>query len=183
MDQFLKQFEAKLVILAESLKQELGGIRTSRPTSKLVEDVRVSYAEQTLTVKQLGTITVQPPRDIVVTVWDKAAAPPIAKAIEDARLGLTPSAEGNVIRMQLPALTMERRAELTKIAKAATEKVRIRLRSERDEAVKRIEQMAKGKQITEDQKFKGKKQLQEAVDKVNKNMEDELQRKVREISE
>ncbi len=170
-------------MLAESLKQELGGIRTNRPATKLIEDIKVSYLEQTLAVKQLGTIAVQPPRDIIVTTWDKGAVPAIAKAIQDAKLGLTPSTDGNVIRMQLPPLTLERREELTRFAKAATEKVRIRLRSERDEVMKRVEHMAKEKQITEDQKFKVKKNIQERVDKVNRDMEGELQKKVKEISE
>lgn len=183
MDQLLKQFELKLRELLEGLKVEFGGIRTNRPTGKLVEEVKVNYLETVLPIKQLGTIGVNPPREIVITPWDRGAAPAIAKALEDSNLGVTVAVDGALIRVTLPALTLERREELGKLAKATAEKTKIRLRTERDGVNKSIETMCKAKALTEDDRFKGKKRVQEAVDKANRDIDATVEGKVKEIGE
>lgn len=183
MDSLLKQFEAGLRNLLDLLKVEFAGIRANRPTAKLVEDVKVNYMEAVLSIKQLGTIGINPPREIVITPWDQSAAPAIAKAIEDAKMGITASVDGALVRVALPTLTAERREELMRVAKATAEKIRIRLRTERDGVNKSIETMLKAKAITEDQRFKGKKRVQEAVDKMNKEIDGFVENKIKEISE
>ena len=183
MDQLLKQFELKLREVLEGLKVEFGGIRTNRPTGKLVEEVKVSYMEAVLPIKQLGTIGVNPPREIVITPWDRGAAPAIAKVLEDSNLGVTVAVDGALIRVTLPALTLERRDELGKLAKATAEKTKIRLRTERDSVNKSIETMFKAKALTEDDRFKGKKRVQEAVDRANGEVELLVSVKIKEISE
>ena len=145
MDLLLKQFEVALKRAVGGMKMEFAGVRTNRPTAKLVEDIEVSYLEALLPIKQLGTIGVNPPREIMVSPWDKAAAPHIAKAVEEAKLGVTVSVDGSFVRISLPALTAERREELARIVRAIAEKARIRLRTERDRVIKSIEQMLKGK--------------------------------------
>lgn len=183
MDQLLKQFESTLKSLLEGLIIELSQIRTNRPTGKLVEDIKVDYMEAVLPVKQLGTIGINPPREIVISPWDKGAAPAIAKAIEEASPGVTASIDGPLVRVSLPQLTAERREELLKFAKATAEKMRIRFRTERDGANKAVERMFQEKSITEDQKFKAKKKVQEAIDKMNGDIERMVDAKVKEISE
>ncbi len=180
---FIKQLEDKGKALLETLRQELGGIRTNRPSPKLFEDMKVSYAESVLSIKQLATIGVNPPREVVITPWDKAAIPAIAKAIEEGGGGFSPVVDGNVVRVNLPPLTAERREELVRLVKTTTEKVRIRVRNERDVTNKIIERSFQEKALTEDARFKLKKQVQEAIDKINKDIDALVEKKVKEVQE
>jgi len=183
MEDFSKDFESKTKTIVDSLKQELLGIRANRPTTKLVEDVRVDYYGQEMPIKQLASITIVPPREIDISVWDKNAVAPIAKAIETSKAGFTANVEGNLIRINLPPLTEERKQELTKYVKSVVETARIKIRATRDEVNKKIQQAADAKTISEDQKFKFKKQVQDSTDKINKEIETMLLSKIKEISE
>lgn len=183
MEELIKNLEVQTKALADALKQELSGIRTNRPAPQLIENVRVDYMGATLTVRELGSISVVPPRELQVAVWDRGSANAVAKAIEDSPIRVAPSVEGNIVHVRLPSLTEERRTELTKAAKAGSEKARIKLRGLRDEANKKIEAALKAKTISEDQKFKTKECVQKAVDKANESMEGLLQSKIKEISE
>lgn len=178
-----KELEQKLKTVAGGLKQEFAGIRTNRPTTKLVEDIKVDYFGQQMPLKTLGSISIVPPREINISVWDKNAVQPVMKAIENAKVGITPSNDGNLIRLNLPTLTDERRRELEKLIKSMTEQARIKIRGLRDEANKRIEQDFKDKKISEDQKFKSKEQTQRAVDGVNAEIEKLLAAKIKEIND
>lgn len=183
MDELIKQLESQTKSLLDSLKQVFGGIRANRPSPQLVENIQVLYLDQQFAVKQLGSISIVPPRELQISVWDKGAVSAVAKAIQDSSLHLMPSVQGNIVRVQLPTLTTERRDELTKVVKSETEKIRIKLRGLRDEANKKIEAALKAKTISEDQKFKTKERIQKAVDKANEEIEGLLQGKIREISE
>lgn len=183
MDAILKDLEQKTRSILEAVKQELSGIRTNRPAPQLVEDIQVEYLGQMLKVKQLGSISILPPRDIQVSVWDKNAVLNVAKAIETSSLKLNPSVSGNVVHIKMPPLTEERREEFTKVAKASAEKWRIKLRNLRDEANRKVVQALEAKTISEDQKFKSKDKIQETTDKINKEIETALNNKIREISE
>ena len=179
----IKELEKNLKTAAEGLRTELSGIRTNRPSPKLVENIKVEYMEQQLTVKQLGSISIVPPREIDISAWDKAAVGPISKAIETSGLGLTANTDGNLIRINLPTLTDERRQELTKLVKSLTEQVKIKVRNLREDVNRKIEAGFKEKKISEDQKFKFKKQNQDAVDKINAELENLLSGKIKEINE
>ena len=179
----VKDLEQKLKALMESLKQELANVRTNRPSAKLVENVKVGYMEQQFTIKQLGSISIVPPREIDISCWDKNAAGSVAKAIENSGLGVSAAVDGSLVRVNLPILTNERRTELSKFVKSMTEQSRIRIRALRDDANKKVEQSFKEKTISEDQKFKMRKQVQDVVDKVNQETEILLLNKLKEISE
>jgi len=183
MEIVLKDLEQKTKSILEAVKQELAGLRTNRPTPQLVEDIQVEYLGGMLKVKQLGSISILPPRDIQVSVWDKNAVLSVAKAIETSALKLNPSVSGNVVRIKMPPLTAERREEFIKVAKASAEKWRIKLRNLRDEANKKIVQALEAKTISEDQKFKSKEKIQETIDKINKEIDTALNNKIREITE
>ncbi|OGY65857.1 MAG: ribosome recycling factor [Candidatus Harrisonbacteria bacterium RIFCSPLOWO2_01_FULL_44_18] len=182
-DEVLKDLENRIRPLFGALKQEFITLRTNRPSPKLVEDIKVDYFDQKLTVKQLGSISVVPPREINIQVWDKNAVAPVAKAIEASSLGVSANIDGNLIRINLPTLTDERRQELTRLVKSVTEQTKIKVRNLRDDANKKIEQTFKDKKISEDQKFKLKKQIQDAIDKINKEIENLLEAKTKEINE
>ena len=179
---FVKELEQKLKVVVDSFKQELLGIRTNRPSAKLVEDIRVDYAGQSLMIKQLGSISIVPPKEIDINVWDSSAVASVAKALESSKLGFSANINGNLIRINLPSLTQERRDELAKLVKSIAEQNRIKIRAGRDDANKKIEQSFKEKKISEDQKFKDRKKIQEAVDKANNEIENLLTGKVQEIN-
>jgi len=179
---FVKELEQKLKVIVDSFKQELLGIRTNRPSAKLVEDIRVDYAGQSLMIKQLGSISIVPPKEIDINVWDSSAVASVAKALESSKLGFSANIDGNLIRINLPSLTQERRDELAKLVKSIAEQNRIKIRAGRDDANKKIEQSFKEKKISEDQKFKDRKKIQEAVDKANNEIENLLTGKVQEIN-
>lgn len=177
----IKSFEARLQTAAEHAKHELGGLRANRPSPLLIEDIRVDYAGSVLPVKQLGTISIVPPRDLVVAAWDAAAQASIAKAIEAAKLGVTVAVQGNIVRVTTPSLSDERRKEILKIAGSLVEDARIEVRVARDVAMKSIEADSRAKLITENEKFNLKKKAQDAVDKINKELDAALAAKMKEI--
>lgn len=179
MDSLIKEFEADLKAAADHFKDECSGIRTNRPSSRLVEDVKVEYFGQMTPVKQLGSIMIIPPREMAVSVWDKGAAAEVAKAIEHANLGLSISVDGSTVRLALPLLTDERRTELIKLAKALAEKERIKVRGYRDDINKKI----KAQEIDEDMAFRMKERVQKAVDAVNAAIEALLDSKITEIND
>jgi len=182
MEEVIKVAEKEFSAVVAIFKQDISGIRTNRPTSKLVEDIKVDYMDQQFPIKQLGAINIVPPREIQINVWDKGALAAIVKAIEASGIGMTPNIDGNTIRLFLPTITDERRKELEKLIRETAEKHRIRIRSVRDDANKKVEAGFKAKLVTEDQRFRFKKQVQEAVDKVNKEIDRLLEDKLREIN-
>lgn len=178
-----KELEAKLKTVGEHLKDEFSGIRANRPSPKLLEDIPADYFGQKMPLKQLGSISIAPPRELQVTLWDANAVAPAAKAIESANLGVSVSVQGNMIRVALPLLSSERREELVKIVKNVAEESRRAVRGARDEANKKIDAAEKAKEITEDDRFALKKKTQELTDRANKEIEEHLAGKIKEIQE
>lgn len=176
--EYLKELEPKFSAIFTSLKEEFSSFRTNRPTPKLIENIKVEYGDDLLTVKQLGSIGIELPRSLTVTVWDANITPQVEKAIEAANLGVSVSREGNVVRINLPELTNERREELSKIAKASAEKVRIRMRTLRDEVMKKI-----NAESDKDVKFRAKEELQKMVDKFNNEVDSLVENKLNEIKQ
>ncbi len=179
----LNDLELKTGEAIKYFKEQLSAIRGGRPNPKLIEDVPVEYFGQRLPIKQLGSISIMPPREIQISVWDKNAAAIILKAIEASNLNISANLEGSLIRINLPALSGERRQELIKIAKRETEEARIKIRGIRDEVNKEINRQFEEKKIGEDEKFKLKERIQENINKVNEGVEKILEEKIREIEE
>jgi len=179
----IADFKIKTEEVLDGFKKELGSIRTGRPTPAILEGVRVEYHGQKLGLNQVGSLAVEPPRDIVIHVWDAAAIPEVVKSIESSSLGLSAAPQGNVVRVRLPDLSAERRQELTKLVGRLAEDNRIRIRHLRDEANKEAENLFKAGEISEDMKFKFKEKIQEETERVNKGIEEALQAKVKEIKE
>ncbi len=178
----LKELELKFKTLIDDLKRDFSSLRGGRATPKLVEDVKIDYFGQPMTVKQLGSISVNLPREIVVAVWDQNAVSAVAKAIEEA-IQLNANVDGNAVRINLPALTEERKKDIVKIAKAGAEEARIKVRTLRDEANKAVGGACDDKTIGEDEKFKLKEKIQGAVDACNSEIERLLEKKTAEINE
>lgn len=173
----LKELEASFAEIIDWLKEEVGKIRSNRPTPKLVENIKVLYLDQTLTVNQLGVIGVILPREITITPWDPKSASAISRAIEAANLGVNVRLDGNIVRVSLPPFTEERIREFTKLVKSLGEESRIRMRSMRDKVMKKINE------LPENQRFKMKNDLQKIVDQFNDKVEKIVEDKIKEFSE
>lgn len=183
MDSYLKELAAALAALLAHLQTELGGVRSNRPSVQIVENVMVEYYGQKMPLQQVASLSIRPPRDIEINVWDKEAVAPAMKAIQEANIGLSVSNDGNIIRGSLPALTAERREEFMKLAKRIVEEAKIQIRMRRDETNKKVKAAEEEGALNEDQVFKGKEQIQKAVDEANKKAEALLEGKVKELSE
>lgn len=170
-------------VVAGKLGEELKMIRGNRPSVDLIENIKVSIYEQEMTVKQLGSISVVPPRGIQIAVWDKTAVGAVMKAIENAKIGLSVSNDGNNIIANLSALGDERREELSRIVKKTSEGFRIQVRARRDDAIKKLRDSEGEKEISEDEAFKAKEKIQKAVDEANKQIESAVEGKLRELAE
>ncbi len=176
-----KVLEQKLRSALDNLKMEFQTIRSGRPSPRMVEDIKVEIYDQQMPVKALGSISVIPPREINVMLWDKSGVNTVAKAIEDA-LKVTANTDGGLIRINLPSLTDERKKEFEKLVRKISEETRIRVRGARDEANKEIKAAEAGG-LSEDSAFKKKEEVQKAVDMTNKEIESLLDNKIKEIME
>jgi ribosome recycling factor len=177
----IKDLDASLAGATGKLKQEMGAIRGNRPTVEMVQDIRLNWYDQPLTIKELGSISVVPPRTIQITVWDQGAVHAVMKAIDGAHAGLSASNDGNIIRASLSSLGDERREEMTKLVKKTAEAIRVQIRSHRDDAMKRLVNALRAKEITEDDVFRGKEKIQKAVDTANADVEAMVESKIAEL--
>jgi ribosome recycling factor len=180
-DQIIKDLESSLDATTQKLKQEFAQLRGNRPSPDMIQDLKVSLYDQMLTIRELGSLSILPPRTIQISVWDPGAIGAVMKAIEDAHLGLSTNNDGNNIRATLSALGDERREELTKLLKKMSETVRIQIRGRRDDAMKRLKDAEGKKEITEDDAFKGKEKIQKATEKANSEVEAMVEGKLDEL--
>lgn len=171
-------FSSEVDRIIADFKRELSGVRTNRPSAALVEGIVVDHYGQQTPLKHMSSISVVLPREINIQVWDKGAVQSVAKAVETSSLKLSPQIQGNVVRIHLPELSEERRAEYVRHVKKLAEEHRIRIRHARDEVNRRTHNDSS---LTEDDKFSEKEQVQKIVDKANDEMEKMLETKIREI--
>ncbi len=161
--------------------EEAGTLRTGRANPGIVEGLLVEYYNAQTPLKQISSISVPEPRQIVISPWDKGSLTQIEAAIRESDLGLNPVNDGSVVRITLPALTEERRRELVKTLNSRAEEARISIRNVREDAWKEIQEAEKEGLIGEDDKFRGKDDLQKVVDEYNDNLEAVREKKEGEI--
>lgn len=157
-------------------KNDIASIRTGRATPSLVEEVVADCYGQKMRIKELASLTVPEPRTLVIQPWDKGVVDAIAKAIRESGVGLNPVVDGQIIRLNIPSLTEERRKEFIKLLKQKTEEAKVKIRKIREEIWDKIQKLEKEGEIREDDKFKGKDDLQKIMDEHNKKIE-ELEKK------
>jgi ribosome recycling factor len=165
------------------LEREMAKIHTGRASASIIEDMVVDCFDQKFPLKQLAMISVPEPRQIVVQPWDKSYFEPIQKAIAASQLGLSPAAEGAVIRITMPDLTSEYRQSLVKVIAKVQEDTRQAMRRARDEAWSQVQRLEREGEIREDDKFKAKDELQKLIDSYGKKIDEAGDRKKKEISE
>lgn len=169
----VKKFKKKTKNLIKALKKNLKGIRTNRPSTSLVEDIKVEYHGERTPLKHVSSISVSPPREIVIRVWEDDMVKKVTKAIEESDLDLSPNVDDEgVVKIFLPELSKERREELTSYVKKKVEKYRIQLRKTREEFNKKVEKMFDEDEIGEDTKYRLKEEIQKETDRTNDKIED-----------
>jgi ribosome recycling factor len=161
----LSAAETKMVKAGEALGRDLAGLRTGRASPGLVEHIRVDYYGTPTPLNQLASISIPEVRMLIIQPWDKQVLPAIEKAIRKSELGLNPSSDGNVIRLMIPQLTEERRKELVKVVRKRVEEGRIAIRNIRREALEKLREILKAKDISEDDEKRAVSQLQELTDR------------------
>lgn len=170
----IKDAEARMVKAVEAAQHDFATIRTGRANPGILEKVTVDYYGSTMGISQLGAITAPEPRLLMVSPWDKNAISAIEKAITNSDLGLTPSSDGNVIRMQIPYLTEERRRDLIKMLHKKNEDHKIAVRNIRRDVNEKFKASEKNHEIGEDESKRAQEQTQKLTDKYIEQM-DKLQ--------
>lgn len=165
----------------DSFRKELGGLRTGRASSNLLEPVMVEAYGSRMHLREVATVSVPEPRLISVQVWDRGMTKAVEKAIRDSGLGLNPQAEGQVIRVPLPDLTQERRTELAKVAHKYAEQCRIAIRNIRRDGMDGLKKAEKASEITQDEHKVQSDKVQVLTDQHIKMVDDSLAQKEKEI--
>ncbi|MFO1393317.1 MAG: ribosome recycling factor [Steroidobacteraceae bacterium] len=148
-----------------ALRNELKKLRTGRANTALLEHVRVEYYGSEVPLQQVANVAVEDARTLTVVPWEKQLVPAIEKAIMKSELGLNPATAGSVIRVPLPALTEERRRELTKVVRHEGENARVAIRNVRRDVLQELKEMLKEKLISEDVERKAHEEVQKLTDK------------------
>ncbi len=147
-----------------ALKQELAGLRTGRASTALLEHVHVEANGSQMPLNQLATVSAPEPRLLNVQVWDRSMIHAVEKAISAANLGLTPSTEGQVIKLRIPELNEERRREIVKVAHKYTEAARVAVRHVRRDGLELLKKLEKEHKISEDEHDRQAGEVQKATD-------------------
>ena len=160
-----KSAEARMGKSLETLKSNLAKIRTGRAHTGILDHVQVEYYGSPVPISQVANVTLLDARTINVQVWEKNLGATVEKAIRDSDLGLNPASQGTVIRVPMPALTEERRRELTKVVKSEGEDTKIAVRNLRRDANEHLKRLTKDKEISEDDERRATDDIQKMTDK------------------
>src|SRR6202021_2852723 len=160
----VSELKRRLQGATQSLKHELGGLRTGRATASMLEPVQVDAYGTHMPLNQVATISVPEPRLLSVQVWDKSMVKAVEKAIVDSNLGLSPATEGQVLRLRIPELNEDRRKELVKVAHKYAEAAKVAVRHVRRDGLDTIKKLEKNHEIGEDDHKSMADQVQRATD-------------------
>lgn len=176
----VKQAKQAMDKAVEAVKREFATVRTGKATTALLDLVRVDAYGSEMPINQVASVAAPEPKLLTVQPWDKSLLKAVEKAILASDLGLTPSNDGNIIRIPLPPLTEERRRELVKVVHKFAEEGRVAVRHARTEAISRVK---KAEHVSEDEKKHTEKDLQKLHDDHLKLVEEALKAKETEIME
>ncbi len=179
--EYIKEVEPELEKALEYLNKELDKIRADRATPSLVEDIVVDCFDQKLPLKQLAAISCPEKRQIVIEPWNQDYIKSIVSAIQKANSELNAMPQGNLIRVNLSPMTQEYRQKLIKKLSEIREQARVSIKRAREEAWKKIKEAEKEGEITEDDKFRGKDDLQDLVDEYNQKIDQLIEDKKEKI--
>lgn len=181
IDELLKDCRERMAKAVDSVSRELAGIRTGRASAALLDAIKVSAYGSMIPVKQMANIGIPDPKMIVIQPWDRTLLGELEKAILKSDLGLTPSSDGNVIRLHIPPLTEERRKDLAKLVRKLAEEGKIAIRNIRRESNDRLKSAEKDGSVSEDESRRAHKKTQELTDSFSEEVDKILEKKEEEI--
>ncbi len=176
-----KSAESKMGKSIEAFKNELHKIRTGRAHPGILDQVQVDYYGSMVPIGQVANLSLLDARTISVQPWEKGMGPKIEKAIRDSGLGLNPAAQGDLLRIPMPALTEERRKELSKVVKHAGEECKVAVRNVRRDANENLKKLLKDKDVTEDDERRAQDEVQRLTNNVVAEIDKLVQAKETEI--
>ncbi len=165
IDDVKKTTEQRMRKSLESLKLDLGKVRTGRAHTGILDHVMIDYFGNATAINQVANITLMDARTIAVQPWEAKLVGAIEKAIRDADLGLNPASQGNVIRVPMPALTEERRRDLIKVVKTEGENAKVAVRNVRRDANEQLKKLLKDKIVSTDDERRAQDDIQKLTDK------------------
>ena len=176
-----KDAQTRMAKCVDAFRQELTKLRTGRASTALVDHLKVNYYGADMPLTQVASIAVTDARTLTITPWEKQMVSPVEKAILSSDLGLTPNTAGTVIRINLPALTEERRKELSKHVHGEGEDTKVAIRNIRRDANHHVKELLKDKKITEDEERRSEEDIQKLTDKAIKDVDDVVKDKEKEL--
>jgi ribosome recycling factor len=176
-----KGSDQKMQRSIEAFKNDLAKIRTGRAHTGLLDHIQVDYYGSNVPISQVANLTLIDARTIGVQPWEKKMVPVVEKSIRESDLGLNPATQGDLIRVPMPALTEERRRELSKVARSEGETAKIAVRSLRRDANEQLKKLLKDKEISEDEERRAQDEVQKLTDKFVAEIEKLVQTKEGEI--
>ncbi len=160
-----KSAEQKMQKSVETLKVDLGKVRTGRAHTGLLDHIKVDYYGSMMPINQVANVTLADAHTITVQPWEKKMVQPVEKAIRTSDLGLNPATAGDVIRVPMPALTEERRKELIKVVHREAENARVAVRNIRRDAITHLKDLLKSKDVAEDEERRAQDDVQKLTDR------------------
>ena len=167
----------------DSFKKDLSSLRVGRASSSMLDQINVNAYGNSMPINQISTISVPEARLLLVSVWDSSLVSLTEKSIRESPLGLNPMVEGNVIRIAIPALSQDRRIEITKVAAKYAENAKIAVRNIRRDNIENTRKLQKNSEISEDQKHKNEILIQDITNEIICSIDDILSNKEKEILE
>jgi ribosome recycling factor len=165
LDDIKKDANERMNKCVASLRNELKKLRTGRAHTSLLEHIRVEYYGSDVPLNQVANIALEDARTLTVTPWEKTMVQPIEKAIMKSDLGLMPNTAGTVIRVPMPALTEERRRDLTKVVRHEAENARVAVRNVRRDVMNELKEMLKEKLVSQDDDRRAQDEVQKLTDR------------------
>jgi len=178
-----KKSHERMQTAIEALKKKFGAVRTGRASLSLLDGLAVDYYGTATPIQQVASLSIPDSRQILIQPWEQKIIPEIEKAIMKSDLGLTPMNDGKLIRINIPALTEERRKQLVKVVKKEAEDAKVAVRNIRREINEELKKLEKEEHISEDQIKKEHDEVQKVTDSFIKKVEELLEHKEKEIME
>ncbi len=181
LNEIKKDAQTRRAKSVEAFRHDLTKLRTGRASPALVDHLKVNYYGSDMPLSQVASVVVSDARTLTITPWEKQMVGPVEKAILASDLGLTPNTAGTVIRINIPALTEERRKDLTKVVHANAEDAKVAIRNIRRDANHQVKELLKDKQITEDEAGRNETDIQKITDAAIKDVEEVVKAKEQEL--
>lgn len=181
LDDIKSDSQARMGKSVESLRHELSRLRTGRASTALVDGIKVPYYGSDVPLNQVATVAVSDSRSLTITPYEKSVVAAVEKAILASDLGVTPTTAGTVIRLNMPPLTEERRRDLAKHVGHEAENAKVAIRNIRRDALQKIKDLTKDKQISEDDERRAQDEMQKLTDRYIKEVDAAAQGKEQEL--